>query len=217
MRSSPVPTGKQKGSASSRTFRLAVIGLLAAAVGGVFCVLAWLVVNQTIFFAAAPAREAAAPALLSARQAFERAQPAARAWQGDAVLARVAANWQVARLEDLAGGASAWDFTFYSPGAGEQRSVVISSSSTWPVAPQRPQALPSAIDLGRWQVDSQQAVESFLGDGGREFVAARQPVDFFLILGAGEDGHMQWTAIALNSTDSKSYEVLIDATTGKVE
>ena len=210
--------------APSRPFRLAVIGLLAALVGSVFCILAWLVSNQTIFFAAAPAREAAAPvreaaapALFSARQAFERAQPAARAWQGDAVLARVAANWHTARLDDLAGGASAWDFTFYSPGTGEQRSIVITSTSTWPIAPTRPHALVPAIDLGRWQVDSRQAMESFLGGGGREFVAAWQPVDVFLILGAEEDGRLRWTAMALKPTDSKSYDVLIDATTGKVE
>ena len=224
MYSSPVPTEKQRRLAPSRPFRLAVIGLLAALVGSVFCILAWLVSNQTIFFAAAPAREAAAPvreaaapALFSARQAFERAQPAARAWQGDAVLTRVAANWHAARLDDLAGSGPTWDFTFYSPGAGEQRSIVISSTSTWPIAPQRPHALAPAIDVGRWQIDSRQAVESFLSNGGQEFVTAQQPVDFFLILGAEEDGHPQWTAMALNPTDSKSYDVLIDATTGKVE
>ena len=216
MKHSPMSVEKQKGTTPSRTFRLAVIGLLAALVGSVFCVLAWLVFNQTIFLAA-PAREATAPGLLSARQAFERAQPAARDWQGDAVLARVAANWHTARLDDLVGGASAWDFTFYSPGAGEQRSIVITSTATWPVAPTRPHALLPAIDLDRWQVDSRQAMESFLGGGGREFVAAWQPVDFFLILGAEEDGRLRWTAMALKPTDSKSYDVLIDATTGKVK
>ncbi len=214
MYSSPVRTEKQRGATPSRTFRLAVIGLLAASVGVVFCALAWLVLNQSIFFAAVPAREAAAPALLSARQAFERAQPAARAWQGDAGLSSVSANWHAARQDDLAGAPPAWVVTFYSPGVGQRQSLVVSSQSVSAWAPERPSGLPPAIDPGRWQVDSRQAMDIFLGDGGREFVLAREPVDVFLTLGLSEAGQLEWTVVALKSATSESYGLYIDAATG---
>lgn len=201
----------------SRTFRLVVVGVLGASVVGVFGVLVWLVLNRTIFFApvpeAAPARQGL---LLSARQAFERAEPVARAWQPDVGLVRMAADWDATRLDDQTLGAPDWVVTFYSPNAGQQLSVVTSPESARELAPRRPSGLPRTFDPGQWQVDSQQALTLFLEQGAEEFIAAHGPAKIFLILSPSGSGRLQWTVAALDSSSSEFYEVAIDATTGGI-
>jgi hypothetical protein len=202
----------------SRTFRLVTVGVLGVAVVGVFGVLAWLVLSGSIFFAsvpgAAPVSEGLTP--LSGRQAFDRAQPVAQAWQPDAILVRVAADWDAARLDDLTLGAPSWVVTFYSPTAGEQLRVVTSAASARALPPSRPGNLPRIIDLGRWQVDSQQALTLFLERGAGAFIADHQPVKVFFILSPSGGGRLQWTVAALDASSSEFYQVVIDATTGSI-
>jgi hypothetical protein len=202
----------------SRTVRLVTVGVLGLAVVVVFGVLVWLVLSGSIFFApvpgAVPASEGLTP--LSGRQAFDDAQQVAQAWQPDAVPIRVAADWDAARLDDLTLGAPDWVVTFYSPTAGEQLRVVVSAASARALAPIRPVNLPQTVDLGRWQVDSQQALSLFLKDGAEAFIADHQPVRVFLILSPSGSGRLQWTIAALDPSGSESYPVVIDATTGSI-
>lgn len=142
----------------------------------------------------------AAPAPLppgpTARQAYQAAQEAARAWQPDAQPSSLAAHWQWGRGNWSA--QTVWTLHFYSPSSGRlavfladwgRVRLLREASSPYP--------LPTFAEE-QWRVDSPQALEAWWTGGGADFLARSPNAEVTLQLRPGDSGRPEWVVTALS-------------------
>lgn len=151
----------------------------------------------------------------SARGFYERAQQAATSWQSDAQLASAAATWPFVRLDHLS-QPTTWTFQFFSPGtqsiyvvAVDEKNVTFirSSLTPYPLA---------TMQVEQWRVDSYEALNTWLNQGGGRFLELRPAVDVIARLVAGDGNTIQWVVVGNVSGTDEAHVVRLDATTGQV-
>lgn len=151
----------------------------------------------------------------SARGFYARALQAASSWQSDAQLVSAAAHWSFARLDHLS-QPTTWTFQFFSPGtqriyvAGvdEQTVTFIRSSLTpYPLA---------TMTADRWQIDSPEALNTWLNYGGGRFLELNPAVDVSARLVAGSGDSIEWVVVGSVSGVPDVQVSHIDAATGNV-
>lgn len=146
------------------------------------------------------------------------AQQQATVWQPDAQLYKADATWpQGASVSDLRKGASAWSFTYYSPGrlANAVFTVVDGESSlVTESAVQRPLQLQAATN---WKVDSPQAIEKMLREGGEQFINREGITTLIMAMTTdGPDGRSQWFISLFAPQTRHSFTMRLDADSGEV-
>ncbi len=167
--------------------------------------------------AATPAQVYNLPAVpFSARQLYPRAEQAARSWHADAVLVSATASWRFVTIDDLSRPID-WTFQFYSPST---RRIYVVNVNDQQTAPLRDALAPyslAGIALGRWQVDSYQALGTWLTWGGARFLKANPVADVNARLKVSAAGTPVWLIVGVADKGQKIHMLRIDANTGKVE
>jgi hypothetical protein len=153
----------------------------------------------------APA-ETAAPAAYrlpetphSARNQYARAEDAARDWQPDAALVSAATSWSFVSLDDFSRPVD-WTFQFFSPATGRVYTVNVDQTSVTPIRDTLSPYELSIIDVEHWQIDSYQAINDWLNQGGGTFLKRHPVVDVSIRLAQPRGGAPVWTVVGL--TDS---------------
>lgn len=154
----------------------------------------------------------------SAKIAFVAAQRTAVAWQSDAALLNATATWpQGAAETDLRQGKTTWGFTFYSPAAASMAliSVVDNEAS---LIMQGPMAAPTQLfDANGWNLDSSDAVDRLLQEGGSAFINEEGITALTMTLTMdAENGRILWL-VQLSATQSlRTLTLSLDATSGEL-
>lgn len=184
------------------------LGLLIVVVYGVIAVL---------LVRLSPGRGAGQPGF-TAKEAYPGALQAAQAWQGDAHLVSANASWRDLAPEELLGEEATWAFTFFSPLARQIRILSVTPDSAEAVESIDVTPNTRIIDVGLWQVDSDQVLNLFLDHGGRDFLSQNPDATVSLRLGPGEGGEpLVWLAFGISSANSSTHTVQVDPTSGEVK
>lgn len=197
---------------------VAVLALLALAIGGILLVL-WLQPDPA---APPPGLAAAAPTTAfggeTAMRAYAAAQQAAALWQADAQLVSATATWPRGTQPDgLRPGLSTWGFAFYSPGANATARIAVVDGAATLVESGTGALDTPLLSMTGWQIDSDTAVEQFLAAGGETFMQQNGIATVTLTLDLRDvDGRVSWIASAFGSGSGRGYTARIDATSGEI-
>ena len=152
--------------------------------------------------------------------AYARAQEAAGEWQPDAVLLNAQATWpQGTTASDLLQGETSWGFTFYSA-AAEKIAIVSVVEDTATIVSEGPHQQEAPIlSVSGWNLDSQEAIETFLAAGGSSFLENAGVSTLTMALYADDqerNGRMEWQVSLFSLQTNQALTVRLDATSGEV-
>lgn len=154
----------------------------------------------------------------SAKLAFVTAQRTAVSWQPDAQLLNATATWpQGATEEALRQGKAAWGFTFYSSAAASMALISVADNEASLImqgAMEKPARL---FETSGWNLDSTDAIERLLQEGGSAFINEEGVTALTLNLTMDADnGRILWQ-IQLAATQSlRTMTLSLDATSGEI-
>jgi hypothetical protein len=154
----------------------------------------------------------------SAILAFVAAQGTAVSWQPDAQLLNATATWpQGATEEDLRQGEAAWGFTFYSPAAASMALISVSDNEASLIMHSAMDEPTQMFDASSWNLDSTDAVERLLQEGGSAFIDEEGVTALTMTLTADAgNGRILWH-IQLAATQSlRTLTLSLDATSGEL-
>lgn len=155
--------------------------------------------------------------VLTAKEAYPRAEKVAREWQSDARLSGATAAWNQPTVAELTTGRTAWGFSFASPSVKETAIVTVIGQQAELVRVQQASKVPELLDVAGWQVDSPQAIGIFLDHGGEGFLRDHPQSEIHLRLSTrAEEGTISWLVIGLSADGQSSAYLQIDAITGRV-
>ncbi len=158
------------------------------------------------------------PRGFTAKEAYPSGLQAAQAWQGDVQLVSANASWRDLRPEELLGEQAVWAFTFFSPLARQIKIVSVTPDGAEAVDSIDVTPNTRTIDVGLWQVDSDQVLNLFLDHGGRDFLGQNPDATVSLRLGPGEGAEpIVWMAFGISSASSSTHTVQVDPTSGEVK
>lgn len=152
----------------------------------------------------------------SARQLYPRAEQAARSWHSDATLVSATASWRFVTIDDLSRPID-WTFQFYSPST---RRIYVVSVNDQQATPIRDALTPyelAGLPPESWQVDSYQALGTWLTWGGARFLRANPVADVNARLRMSAAGRPEWVIVGVADKGQTIHLLQIDARTGKVE
>ena len=156
----------------------------------------------------------------TAKRAYATAQNEASLWQGDAQLLNATATFsQGATPEQLIDGETAWSFTFYSPSTNQVAliSVVDENAQVLSTNSYTPQS--NVLGVSGWNIDSADAVQRVLQEGGRDFIASGSNPTLTMALymdDQGENGRIEWEASLISLLNGNALILRIDATSGEI-
>lgn len=158
-------------------------------------------------------------AVETAKNAYLLANRAAQGWQGDARLLNATATWpQGMAAPDLAFGREAWGFIFYSP-TTQTTAVVSVSNGAATISPRETRRQLQPLDITSWRLDSNDAAELFLANGGEMFIEREGVTVYSMTLSLNDphlNGRIEWLLSLLEPQNGRSFSVRIDATSGEV-
>ena len=156
----------------------------------------------------------------SAIVAYAAAQSTAVEWQADAQLMNAQATWpQGATAEQLLKGEESWGFTFYSPSA--QRIAVFSvvEDEAALVSEGEHEQTEALLSASGWNLDSYEAIETFLAEGGRTFLAEQGVSTMTMALLASDtegNGRLEWQVSLFSLQSGQAFTMRLDATSGEI-
>ncbi len=133
----------------------------------------------------------------TAWQAYRVAQEAARAWQPDALLSSLSAQWQ--RTRGVWPTQTLWMIHVYSPSSGRLAVFRVELGRTRMLQEAlSPYPLPTLAE-DQWKVDSPQALEVWWGNGGSDFLARHSDIGVVLQLKptSPTDNRPEWVITAI--------------------
>ena len=152
--------------------------------------------------------------------AYARAQEAALVWQPDAVLLNAQATWpQGTTASDLLQGETSWGFTFYSAAAEKIAIVSVVEDMATVVSEGPHQQEAPILSVSGWNLDSQEAIETFLAAGGSSFLENAGVSTLTMALYADDqerNGRMEWQVSLFSLQTNQALTVRLDATSGEV-
>ena len=152
----------------------------------------------------------------TAREAFESVSELARRWQEDAELIGARAHCRgdvIAR-----GGQVEWAFQFFSPAT---RRLALFAADEGQVRQIRDRLSPyvvPALSVDRWEIDSDEALDKWLREGGGYLSTRRPDAEITMRLHRSRGGHAGpvWAISGAAPNQASSLVVLIDAFDGAV-
>lgn len=155
----------------------------------------------------------------TAKNAYLLAYQATQSWQDDARLINATATWpQGARAANLAAGQEMWGFVFYSPSA-QTTAVVSVADGMASLSPRDGRQQLQLLEVTGWQMDSSDAIEAFLENGGHAFLEREGITVFSMTLALNDpkqSGRAEWLMSLLATGNGRSFTMRIDATSGDV-
>ncbi|PID86994.1 MAG: hypothetical protein CSA11_04910 [Chloroflexi bacterium] len=155
----------------------------------------------------------------TAMAAMVAADEKARAWQPDAKLHKASATWmQGVDINSLNSGASAWDFTYYSPSSRSLASMSVTEDMVSSILPGADQVELNPLDVaGGWKIDSPGAVRILMEAGGRAFVEREGTVAMVMTLTTDSDnGRLEWLLSLFSPRTENSFSIRLDAASGDI-
>jgi hypothetical protein len=146
----------------------------------------------------------------SARNRYARAEDAARAWQPDAALASAATSWSFVSLDDFSRPVD-WTFQFFSSATGRVYTINVDQTSVTPVRETLSPYELSVIDVEHWQIDSYQAINDWLNQGGGAFLKRHPVVDVSIRLAQPQGGTPMWTVVGITDSGQTVQTARVDA------
>lgn len=152
----------------------------------------------------------------TALAAYAVAQRALQDWHSDAVLLNASATWpRTANASDLGQGVGNWAYTFYSPGSNSITLVSVRGDDAKRLSESVYSQQTAPLDAGGWRLDSQQAVQVFLNNGGAQFLQEQGASTLLMQLTTSE-AQVTWFLSLYAEGSGRSYSMRINATTGDV-
>lgn len=156
----------------------------------------------------------------SAIVAYAAAQKTAAAWQQDAQLLTAQATWpQGATAAQLRQGETSWGFTFYAPSAQRIAVVSVVEDNATIVSEGDHQQADPVLSVSGWNLDSQDAIETFLAGGGNTFLAEQgvSTLTMALLASDGEgNGRLEWQISLFSLQSGEALTMRVDATSGEI-
>ncbi len=156
----------------------------------------------------------------SAIVAYAAAQNEALAWQSDAQLLTAQATWpQGATAAQLLKGEESWGFTFYSPSAERIAVFSVVEDEVSLVSEGDHQQTDPLLSASGWNLDSQEAVSTFLQHGGNTFLAEQGVSTMTMALLASDtegNGRLEWQISLFSLQSGQALTMRLDATSGEV-
>ena len=156
----------------------------------------------------------------SAIVAYASAQKTAAAWQADAQLLTAQATWpQGATAEQLRQGEASWGFTFYSPSAQAIAVISVVEDDATLISEGEHQQSDPLLSASGWNLDSQDAIETFLASGGNSFLAEGGVSTLTMALLASDaegNGRLEWQLSLFSLQSGQAFTMRLDATSGEV-
>ncbi len=156
----------------------------------------------------------------SAIIAYAAAQKTAVAWQADAQLLNAQATWpQGATVEHLRQGKTSWGFTFYSPNAQQISLISVVEDEASLISQGEHQQTDPLLSASGWNLDSHDAIETFLAGGGRTFLADGGVSTLTMALLASDserNGRLEWQLSLFSLQTGQAFTMRLDATSGDI-
>lgn len=156
----------------------------------------------------------------TAKVAYAKAQQTAVSWQQDAKLLNATATWpQGADANQIRDGAETWGFTFYSPATEQIASISVVDDNVNVISRGSHKQDNTVLEATGWNIDSDEVIDLFLQEGGRQFLSEEGVTTMAMILSADDkeaDGRMEWEINVINLQNARGLKMRIDATSGEV-
>jgi hypothetical protein len=156
----------------------------------------------------------------SAIVAYAAAQNTAQEWQSDAQLLTAQATWpQGSTAEQLLKGEESWGFTFYSPAAERIAVFSVVEDTAAKVSEGDHQQTDPLLSVSGWNLDSQDAIEIFMAEGGNTFLAEQGVSTMTMALMASDaevNGRLEWQISLFSLQSGQAFTMRLDATSGEV-
>lgn len=156
----------------------------------------------------------------SAIIAFAAAQNSALDWQPDAQLLSAQATWpQGATADYLQQGTESWGFTFYAPGVQKIAIFSVVEDNVNLVTEGDHQQTAPLLSASGWNLDSNEAVDIFLAEGGNAFLNEKGVATLTMSLKANDveaNGRLEWQIALFSTQTGQTFSMLLDATSGEV-
>ncbi len=156
----------------------------------------------------------------SAIVAYAAAQKTAIAWQPDAQLLNAQATWpQGATVAELRQGETSWGFTFYAPAAQQIALISVVEDQASLISQGEHQQSDPLLSASGWNLDSQDAIEIFLSEGGNTFLANSGVSTLTMALLASDvegNGRLEWQLSLFSMQTGQAFTMRLDATSGEV-
>jgi hypothetical protein len=158
-------------------------------------------------------------AVQTAKNDYLLAYAATRNWQGDAALINATATWpQGAKASDLTPGKEAWSFIFYTPSA-RTTAVVSVADGAASLSPRDTPREIQPLDITGWQMDSSDATEIFLANGGEAFIGSEGITIYSMTLllnDPNNNNRAEWLMSLLAPGNGRSLTMRLDASSGEI-
>ncbi len=154
----------------------------------------------------------------TAQIAYTAARETAVSWQNDAILLSARATWPQGMTEkELRQGETTWTFTFYSAAADKTALISVIDNKANIITQGTLKQPANAITPAGWHLDSSDAIDQLLEQGGTDFINREGITSLTMTLTTDpENGRIQWL-IQLAATQSlRLLTMNIDATSGEI-
>lgn len=156
----------------------------------------------------------------SAVAAYAQARNAATAWQPDAQILTAQATWpQGATVEQIRQGQESWGFTFYSPAAQKIGVFSVVEDDAQFVSEGDHEQTNSLLSASGWNLDSDEAVETFLAGGGSRFLTEGGVATLTMAFLANDvegNGRLEWQISLFSLQTGSAFTMRLDATSGEI-
>lgn len=155
----------------------------------------------------------------TAKIAFATAQRTAFDWQADAKLLNANATWpQGSTVDELSDGSSAWSFTFYSPQTNRVATIGVVDNVATLVGQNDYQQNTPPLEVTGWNLDSQEAIQLLMNEGGRKFLEDNGITTLVMQLSTTQDNsdRIEWFVSLIGLQTGNELLIRIDATSGEI-
>ena len=165
---------------------------------------------------ASPTPEASLPDIqITAHQALAPAVELAGQWQEDARLAAVSGFWS--RVGVQMGGQAEWAFQFFSPSTRRVAIVTVADGRTQMVRENTSPYMVATFSAEEWNVDSDQALQTWWNRGGGALVSRRPEIDLAMQLRPLDEGSGPvWSVVGSTAGTETAFTVVVSAVDGTV-
>ena len=150
--------------------------------------------------------------------AYAAAQQTAVSWQPDAVLLNTSGNWpHGVSPQALHNGETSWVFTFYSPTTGKISGISVLDNEAKQITEGTYQPQNNLIQAGSWRINSHQAMQMFLAEGGEDFIQQEGATTVTMNFTTDNPtGQLEWNIITFSPKTGHLFSIQINANSGQI-
>jgi hypothetical protein len=149
------------------------------------------------------------------KELYPLALEVATAWQADARLVSALADWTSPTPETVEDQKVPWTFNFYSPAAHKVYAVAVAGGQARGVRESQVTRNLTPAPLEEWRIDHPAALDTWLANGGRDFLTRYPQAQVGARLRFPSDSPTPlWTVRGSDEQSSANFVVKIDAASG---